>query len=112
MKIGLTWATAVNVVIDSLLEGARRATGVVAVIDVFRAFTSAAVALANGASRIVTAVVVEDLGHNPFFDATPEYRQIEREKYRIVYSLVGGIGVPPVQPPGLPGPPKVPVVVH
>ena len=49
-----------NVVIDSLLEGARRATGVVAVIDVFRAFTSAAVALANGASRIVIVRSVEE----------------------------------------------------
>ena len=39
--------------IHSLLEGATRATGSVAVIDVFRAFTSAAVALANGASKIV-----------------------------------------------------------
>src|SRR5260370_16429173 len=39
--------------IHSLLEGATRATGTVAIIDVFRAFTTAAVALANGASRIV-----------------------------------------------------------
>jgi len=40
--------------IHSLLEGATRATGTVAVIDVFRAFTTAAaVALANGASSIV-----------------------------------------------------------
>jgi 2-phosphosulfolactate phosphatase len=39
--------------IHSLLEGATRATGSVAVIDVFRAFTTAAVALANGASKIV-----------------------------------------------------------
>jgi 2-phosphosulfolactate phosphatase len=39
--------------IDSLLEGAKRATGVIAVIDVFRAFTTAAVALANGAVRII-----------------------------------------------------------
>jgi len=38
--------------IHSLLEGATHATGTVAVIDVFRAFTSAAVALANGASKI------------------------------------------------------------
>jgi 2-phosphosulfolactate phosphatase len=37
----------------SLLEGPRQAKGVVAIIDVFRAFTTAAVALANGASRIV-----------------------------------------------------------
>jgi 2-phosphosulfolactate phosphatase len=34
--------------IYSLLEGATRATGTVAVIDFFRAFTTAAVALANG----------------------------------------------------------------
>ena len=39
--------------IGSLLEGARQAEGAVAIIDVFRAFTTAAVALANGASRIV-----------------------------------------------------------
>lgn len=39
--------------IGSLLEGATQASGVVAVIDVFRAFTTAAVALANGASRII-----------------------------------------------------------
>jgi len=39
--------------IESLLDGARRATGVVAIIDVFRAFTTAAVALANGADKIV-----------------------------------------------------------
>ena len=37
----------VVIVIASLVEGAKRATGVVAVIDVFRAFTSAAVALAR-----------------------------------------------------------------
>jgi 2-phosphosulfolactate phosphatase len=39
--------------IGSLLEGAAQASGAVAVIDVFRAFTTAAVALANGASRII-----------------------------------------------------------
>ena len=39
--------------IHSLLEGATRATGTVAIIDVFRAFTTAAVTLANGASAIV-----------------------------------------------------------
>ena len=37
--------------IHSLLEGASRANGTVAVIDVFRAFTTAAVALANGYRR-------------------------------------------------------------
>ena len=35
--------------IHSLLEGATRAVGTVAVIDVFRAFTTAAVALSRGA---------------------------------------------------------------
>jgi len=42
-----------DIVIESLLEGAQRATGHVAIIDVFRAFTTAAVAFANGASRII-----------------------------------------------------------
>src|SRR5512142_1403928 len=42
-----------DIVIDSLLEGAAKAKGNVAIIDVFRAFTTAAVALANGASRII-----------------------------------------------------------
>src|SRR5712671_4744126 len=46
--------------IHSLLEGAERATGTVAVIDVFRAFTSAAVALANGALSIVMVRTVEE----------------------------------------------------
>jgi 2-phosphosulfolactate phosphatase len=39
--------------IASLLDGATHATGTAAIIDVFRAFTTAAVVLANGASRIV-----------------------------------------------------------
>jgi 2-phosphosulfolactate phosphatase len=46
--------------IHSLLDGATRAIGAVAVIDVFRAFTTAAVALANGASRIVMVRTVEE----------------------------------------------------
>jgi 2-phosphosulfolactate phosphatase len=49
-----------NISIQSLLEGAERATGTVAVIDVFRAFTTAAVALANGASRIVMISTIEE----------------------------------------------------
>ena len=49
-----------DVRIESLLEGARRATGTVAIIDVFRAFTTAAVALANGASRIVMVETVDE----------------------------------------------------
>ena len=46
--------------IQSLLEGARNARGAVAVIDTFRAFTTAAVALANGASRIIMVGRVEE----------------------------------------------------
>ena len=46
--------------IHSLLEGATQATGSVAVIDVFRAFTTAAVALANGASKIVMVRTVKE----------------------------------------------------
>ncbi len=54
--------------IESLLEGARRARGTVVIVDVFRAFTTAAVALAGGASRIVMvpepqeALRLRDLG--------------------------------------------------
>jgi 2-phosphosulfolactate phosphatase len=49
-----------DIVIESLLEGAKRATGHVAIIDVFRAFTTAAVALANGASRIIMVSGVDE----------------------------------------------------
>jgi 2-phosphosulfolactate phosphatase len=50
----------VGVLVESLLAGAERATGDVAVIDVFRAFTTAAVALANGASQIIMVGAVEE----------------------------------------------------
>jgi 2-phosphosulfolactate phosphatase len=50
----------VEILIESLLAGAKRATGSVAVIDVFRAFTTAAVTLANGASHIVMVGSVEE----------------------------------------------------
>jgi 2-phosphosulfolactate phosphatase len=39
--------------IDSLLDGARQAAGTVVVVDVFRAFTSSAVAFARGARQII-----------------------------------------------------------
>ena len=39
--------------IESLLEGARRARGTVVIVDVFRAFTTAAVAFSRGAAKIV-----------------------------------------------------------
>jgi 2-phosphosulfolactate phosphatase len=42
-----------DIVVESLLEGACRARGTAVVIDVFRAFTTAAVALARGAEKII-----------------------------------------------------------
>jgi len=50
----------VDIAINSLVDGARTATGAVGIIDVFRAFTTAAVAFANGASRIVMVGSVEE----------------------------------------------------
>jgi len=49
-----------KIVVDSLLEGAARARGAVVIIDVFRAFTTAAVMLANGADRIIMVGSVEE----------------------------------------------------
>jgi 2-phosphosulfolactate phosphatase len=46
--------------IESLLDGARRAQGTVVIVDVFRAFTTAAVALARGAQRIVLVPGIEE----------------------------------------------------
>ena len=44
----------------SLLEGARAALGVVVIIDVFRAYTTAAVALSKGVEKIVLVAEVEE----------------------------------------------------
>jgi 2-phosphosulfolactate phosphatase len=61
VAVSLTaFGLSVKISIHSLLEGATRAIGTVAVIDVFRAFTTAAVALANGASKIVMVRSVEE----------------------------------------------------
>lgn len=49
-----------DIKLDSLLAGAERATGTVIIIDVFRAFTTAAVALAQGAEKIIMVADVED----------------------------------------------------
>jgi len=46
--------------IDSLLAGAERAVGAVVIIDVFRAFTTAAVALARGAAKIIIVGSVDE----------------------------------------------------
>jgi len=44
----------------SLLEGAEQARGLAVVIDVFRAFTTAAYVMANGAERIIPVGTVEE----------------------------------------------------
>ena len=44
----------------SLLEGARDASGTAIIIDVFRAFTTAAVAFSRGASKIILVAEVEE----------------------------------------------------
>ena len=49
-----------DVRITSLLEGARAATGAVVIVDVFRAFTTAAIALDRGARRIIVVATVEE----------------------------------------------------
>jgi 2-phosphosulfolactate phosphatase len=46
--------------IESLLAGAERAVGAVVIIDVFRAFTTAAVALAKGATKIIVVGDVDE----------------------------------------------------
>ena len=49
-----------DVRVDSLLEGAARAEGTAVVVDVYRAFTTAAVAFSGGAERIVLVREIED----------------------------------------------------
>ena len=49
-----------ELILDSLLEGARRARGTVIIVDVFRAFTTAAVAFSRGAKQIVLVAEVEE----------------------------------------------------
>ena len=46
--------------LESLREGAERAEGTVVIIDVFRAFTTAAVAFQRGAERIIMTAEVEE----------------------------------------------------
>jgi 2-phosphosulfolactate phosphatase len=50
----------VNIELSSLLHGAQHAEGVVIVIDVFRAFTTAAVAFAQGVEKIILVAEVEE----------------------------------------------------
>lgn len=46
--------------IESLLTGAKKAEGIVVIIDVFRAFTTAAVALERGAERLLLTAEIDD----------------------------------------------------
>jgi 2-phosphosulfolactate phosphatase len=49
-----------DIVIESLLDGARRARGTAVVIDVFRAFSTAAVAFSRGAEKIIMVKSTEE----------------------------------------------------
>lgn len=46
--------------IESLLDGAKRAQGTVVIVDVFRAFTTAAVAFSRGVEKIVLVAEIEE----------------------------------------------------
>ncbi len=58
----------------SLIEGARKAKGLAVVIDVFRAFTTAAFVMANGAEMIVPVGTVEESFE--FKERHPDWIQI------------------------------------
>jgi len=49
-----------EIVIDSLITGASKANGAVVIIDVFRAFTTAALAISRGAKNIYMVSDIED----------------------------------------------------
>lgn len=49
-----------QVCIDSLIDGAARAQGTVIIVDVFRAFTTAAIALRKGAEKIILVADIQE----------------------------------------------------
>ena len=49
-----------DIVIDSLLRGAKNSKGIVVIVDVFRCFTTEAVAFNNGAEKIILVATVEE----------------------------------------------------
>src|SRR5688500_227387 len=61
-KKSSVWAREKNVDIrlGSLLHGAQEAEGVIIIIDVFRAFTTAAVAFARGVEKIILVAEVAE----------------------------------------------------
>ncbi len=71
-----------KIVRESLLEGAKRAKGLVVIIDVFRACTTAAYVIANGAEKLITVSQVEEA-----FELKREYPELvligERKGRRI-----------------------------
>ena len=101
--------------IGSLLDGAEQATGSVAIIDVFRAFTTAAVVLANGATKITMVSSVEealalresglaqicmgevggrapagfDFGNSPFEVSNVDFRRGKNGEGRVVVTFSG-----------------------
>ena len=46
--------------VDSLIEGACRAEGTAIIVDVYRAFTTAAVAFSRGAQQIILVPEIEE----------------------------------------------------
>jgi 2-phosphosulfolactate phosphatase len=60
MELDRSETERMDIKIHSLLTGAEQAMGSVAIIDVLRAFTTAAVAIANGASQITMVSAVEE----------------------------------------------------
>jgi len=64
---GMLWRTGIvigkefmEIRVESLVAGAERARGVVVVVDVFRAFTTAAVAFGRGVERIVMVAEIDE----------------------------------------------------
>ena len=49
-----------EIIIRSLVQGAKEAEGLVIIIDVFRAFTTAAVAFSKGADEIILVADVDE----------------------------------------------------
>ena len=49
-----------EIIIRSLVQGAKEAEGLVIIIDVFRAFTTAAVAFSKGADKIILVADVDE----------------------------------------------------
>ena len=49
-----------EIVLSSLLNGAKEAQGTVVIIDVYRAFTTAAIAFSKGAEKIILVSEIEE----------------------------------------------------